>query len=291
MIGLYQGPFPVRCPLCRKNVELIEYPPPPKSGPDAPPLKRLRTAPFEGLAPGATSGDAETFLQAMSTAEDVAVAAAAQQALTALHQPAAADSSEDEVFGPEPALVVAARAGQLDEVRALLDRGEEGFDVNAIDVLRRTALMEAAQGGHMAIMIALLAVQGIDVNLTEGNGATALMMAAQLGHTEIVAALLASGCDVNTVDNDGDTALMLAAHNGHTETVAALLASGCDVNAADNDGATALMFPAQEGYTEIVAALLASGCNVNAAYNDGATALTLAAHNGHTEIVVALLAV
>ena len=69
MIGLYQGPFPVRCPLCRKNVELIEYPPPPKSGPDAPPLKRLRTAPFEGLAPGATSGDAETFLQAMSTAD------------------------------------------------------------------------------------------------------------------------------------------------------------------------------------------------------------------------------
>jgi hypothetical protein len=81
---------------------------------------------------------------------------------------------------------------------------------------------------------------GADINAKENDGATALMLAAQYGHLEVVRLLLLRGAEVNAQDRKGATALMLASQKNQLRIVRALLLKGADVNAKNNDGATAM---------------------------------------------------
>jgi hypothetical protein len=166
MIKLFRqaGPRPVLCPVCRADVELIEYPLPLTSSQgEPPPIKKMRTAP-QGIMPGATSGDAKAFLQAMGEAEDADVADAARQALDAILNDASdasdlfsvgddldGDDAADDVDGLPP-LALAAWSGQLGEVQAILDGADAGFDVNVGGAGGGrggyTALIVAAERGH-----------------------------------------------------------------------------------------------------------------------------------------------
>jgi ankyrin repeat protein len=56
----------------------------------------------------------------------------------------------------------------------------------------------------------LLLAAGADVNAKESHHMTALMWAAERGHIEIVQALLAVGADVHAKNIDGYTALDIA---------------------------------------------------------------------------------
>jgi ankyrin repeat protein len=67
--------------------------------------------------------------------------------------------------------------------------------VSARDNYGGTALIYAANHGYE--MVEALLTKGADVNAKANNGSTALMAAAQTGHIEIVEALLARGADVN----------------------------------------------------------------------------------------------
>jgi cytohesin len=64
------------------------------------------------------------------------------------------------------------------------------------------------------------------------DGSTALILAAQNGHLAVVEALLKAGADAARATTDGRTALHLAAQNGHTAVVEALLKAGADPNSA-----------------------------------------------------------
>lgn len=93
--------------------------------------------------------------------------------------------------------------------------------------LGRTALMFAAQNGHMDVVRLLLEDEK---QMVDGNGWTALMYAASNGHVEIACLLLDHEKCVQ--DNDGWSALMFAAYYGYTDMVGLLLSEERDLEIA-----------------------------------------------------------
>ena len=102
-----------------------------------------------------------------------------------------------------PSLPRLCQGGNLEEVRAALERGEE---VDQRDSQGSTGLMVAARNGHEAVVELLLQQPGLEVNLTdEEYHRTSLHEASIEGHTAIVRMLLAhpsSTCQ-NALDNSG----------------------------------------------------------------------------------------
>jgi len=77
-------------------------------------------------------------------------------------------------------------------------------------------LHDAALAGNLSEVTALLE-KGDDVDVKAASGATALFFAAYEGHLEVVKLLLEKGADVNAKDLRGKTALMWAVQKGRTE--------------------------------------------------------------------------
>jgi len=102
-------------------------------------------------------------------------------------------------------LIEAARWGDLEKVKKLLDRGA---DVNARDKDGWTPLHWASVHGHLDV-IKLLVERGADVNASN-HGWTPLHEAASRGHLNVVKFLVERGADVNARDREGRTPLDLA---------------------------------------------------------------------------------
>ena len=125
-------------------------------------------------------------------------------------------------------LMIAARAGDLEKVRALLASGAEP-DPTGI----ATPLFFAAQGGHLEIA-AILLDSGADPNALSNLG-TPLNIAARRGHLEIVSSLLQKGADPKLESGEFDnTPLHEAAIKGAVEIGQLLIDHGADVNARNN---------------------------------------------------------
>jgi uncharacterized protein len=75
--------------------------------------------------------------------------------------------------------------------------------------------------------------EGADVNARDCDGDTALMLAAERGHIELVKVLLKNGADVNAENLNGETALMRAAENDRAAAVKILLAHHANCDAGD----------------------------------------------------------
>ena len=90
-------------------------------------------------------------------------------------------------------------------------------------------LLKAAAAGDLAQVRALLE-KGTDIDHQAQTGATTLIVASQEGHEEIVQALLAKGAEIDHQAKNGFTALTIASQNGHEGVVQALLARGAEIN-------------------------------------------------------------
>ena len=152
-----------------------------------------------------------------------------------------------------PALVLAARSGDLDDVRGLV---EGGRDVNE------------AEGGKSI-----------------GFGFTALISAARKGHSGIVRFLLEAGADVNLANHAGSTPLIWSSICGHHAVVKMLLDWGAKVDQANSGGSTPLIYASSNGHYVVTKLLLTAGADVNHANNYGRTALSVADHYGHALII------
>ena len=110
----------------------------------------------------------------------------------------------------------AARAGDVAQVRALLDK--DAALVNALESAGWTPLHFAAQQGHQELAELLLA-RGADIHARlKYTGGTPLHVAASTGHASIVALLLAKGANANTTDDNEWTPLHRATSGSRTHT-------------------------------------------------------------------------
>ena len=229
----------------------------------------------------------------------------------------AAGSAVTGISANNKELIDAAERGDLKNVRKCISGGA---DVNVQNAQNTTALMLAAQNGHVNVVDVLIANKS-DVNLLSING-TALMHAAQNGHVNVVDVLIANKSDVNLRSINGtaliaavhhgniflikklidaradinllranrkDSALIIAAENGHIDVVRELIANGAHVNLINCRRVTALMIAAEKGHVGVVRELIKHGAEVNLHDFDKRTALLIAARNGHVEVLRVLL--
>lgn len=150
-------------------------------------------------------------------------------------------------------LMIAARDGDVESVRALLASGAEP-DPEGI----ATPLYFAAQGRHLAI-VELLLERGADPNARSDWG-TPLHIAARRGHIGVAKILLQHGADPNAKGGELDnTPLHNAAYVGATQMGRLLIAQGADVNARNKEFEPPVHLATERGRLQIAALLRKAG--------------------------------
>ena len=161
----------------------------------------------------------------------------------------------------DAAIIEAARRGDAEAVRSLLDGGA---DVNTAQGDGMTALHWAAQRGDAAVTDVLLAAAADVAAKTRIGNHTPLHVASRRGHVAIVVRLLEAGADPDALTtSSGVTPLHLAATAvGGADAVVALLAHGADADAREYSAdQTPLMFAAGSNRAAAVRALLRRGAD------------------------------
>ncbi|XP_075384259.1 2-5A-dependent ribonuclease [Tenrec ecaudatus] len=178
-------------------------------------------------------------------------------------------------------LIVAARTGDVEKARQLLERGA---DVNFQDEWGWAPLHNAVQNSKEDL-VDLLLHHGADPLLRKNNGATPFILAGIAGNVNLLRRFLSvKGSDVNECDFNGFTAFMEAAAYGKIEALRFLHEKGADVNLRRNPkeeqkklgkgGATALMDAAEKGQVDALTILLDEmDADVNIRDNMGRNAL------------------
>ena len=209
---------------------------------------------------------------------------------------------------PECALHGAAHAGDLEQVKLVLDHfGGRSASDDGNGLVDRgapadgtTALFYAAQAGHAHVVDHLLNMRGADPNAApRSSGATPLYVAVQEGHFEVVETLLHDPRTAAlTPTSEGVTPLMSAAHAPRARVLEALLVHSSAVRRAVNlrsprTGHTALHVSAIKGHAENVEALIEHSAGFldpnTQVHGSKATPLMYAAAQGHLAVVRALL--
>lgn len=158
-------------------------------------------------------------------------------------------------------VMAATHGNHVAVVDALL---KAGADVNLRDNRLDNPFLYAGAAGLLDIL-KLAHAAGADPTITNRFGGTALIPAAERGHVEVARYLLTeTAVDINHINNLGWTALLEAiilADGGprHQEIVRLLIDHGADVNIADKEGVTPLRHARSRGYREIQALLEAAG--------------------------------
>ncbi|GAA0161703.1 homeodomain transcription factor [Lithospermum erythrorhizon] len=182
-------------------------------------------------------------------------------------------------------LVSAARDGDLQEAKALLEYNPRLARYSTFGVRNSPLHYSAAQGHHE--MVSLLIESGVDINLRNYRGQTALMQACQYGHWEVVQTLILFNANIHRADYlNGGTALHLAALNGHFRCIRLLLSdfipsipNFCSMMRQRSTNKESILDFDECALLEVI----------NRPADGGITALHMAALNGHTEAVQLLL--
>ena len=212
-------------------------------------------------------------------------------------------------------LLDAAKAGDRDAVRALLDRdpalalearraagGAEAPIMAALyrghaDLANELAdrstspempldLFSAAALGRDADLDAALA-RGERVDGVADDGWTPLHLAAFFGHRAACERLLEAGADLRAVSRNAmaNTPLHAAVAGGHVDSALLLIERGAEVNATDAGGHSPLHIAAEAGYVPVVRALLARGADPHLVDAEERTPLARAAARNHEAVV------
>ena len=214
----------------------------------------------------------------------------------------------------------ALRAGDLAQVRALLD---SGTSAHGRDESGRTVLLHAASGSRvhsdpgLMDLLRLLIDRDADLDVQSSRGESAAGQLAQAGRFDGVALLLAAGADESPLhwtplmkavaigtladvqreaaalqaqggslevrDPFGRTAWLMAVHGGDVDKARWLAEHGADFTAAGDEGAPALFLAVQGHHAPMLRWLLQEGHDVEQTDDHGRTALMQAAEHGHEE--------
>nr|DAD27587.1 TPA_asm: hypothetical protein HUJ06_029055 [Nelumbo nucifera] len=182
-------------------------------------------------------------------------------------------------------LVSAARDGDLQEAKALLEYNPRLARYSTFGVRNSPLHYSAAQGHHE--IVSLLLESGVDINLRNYRGQTALMQACQHGHWEVVQTLMLFKANIHRQDYlNGGTALHFAALNGHSRCIRLLLV---DYIPSIPDFWNILRKRSAKGEHKMEFDEGALSKVINNPADGGITALHMAALNGHVESVQLLL--
>ncbi len=194
-------------------------------------------------------------------------------------------------------LLVAVKSGEIEVVKALLDRGAS---INFTDRDGYTPLIIAAALGEVDI-VRLLISRGAEINRS-GNAhhITALMYAVLRGHKNVVDVLVQNNADRNIILGDdiryqntsfstGCKTIHIAIKLGYVDIAKALLIDSEDVNSPGNSNNTPLMTAILYGLTEMVEHLVNCNVNINSQATSGATALIYAITKRRDDVVDLLL--
>ncbi|MBM3128373.1 MAG: hypothetical protein FJ009_07015 [Chloroflexi bacterium] len=215
------------------------------------PTRTLIPTLVPSVTPPRTDSNIETLTQELVRAAQAGDTRAVQQLL---HQGANINGRDDQ--GRTPVLA-ATHGNRVETARALI---QASADINLRDHRMDNVFLYAGAEGLLDILKLAIAAQA-DTRLTNRFGGTALIPAAERGHVEIVKELLThTDVNVNHVNNLGWTALLEAIILGsggarHTEVVRLLVAAGANVNLADASGVTPLTHARQRGFQHIVTIL------------------------------------
>ena len=162
-----------------------------------------------------------------------------------------------------PPLIIAARDGNLDFVKALLRyeanteaRGTIKDDGEVIEGC--TALWVAAAKGHFDV-VRLLIEQNADVDGRTSTNSTPLRAAAFDGRLDIVRYLVENRADVNARNDFNSTPLMVTCYKGHPNVATYLVKHGANINLQDNEGSSCLHYASKGGHFQLACELLALG--------------------------------
>lgn len=223
---------------------------------------RVASAVLVMLFAGCASGGTEADPKATAAADERLLAAAGTGDLPAL-QRALADGAFVDVRdgrGRTP-LMVATVARRADAFRALL---AAGADVDLQDDQRDNPFLYAGAEGILDIVRAAHQA-GADPTITNRFGGTALIPAAERGHVEVVRYLLTeTTVDVDHVNRLGWTALLeaIVLSDGdprHQQIVQLLIEHGADVDLPDGNGVRPLAHARTRGQTAVADLLAAAG--------------------------------
>jgi ankyrin repeat protein len=173
---------------------------------------------------------------------------------------AGADINAQDSRGRTP-VMAATHANRVETVGALISAGA---DINIRDNLKDNPFLYAGAEGLLDIL-RLTITAGADTRITNRFGGTALIPAAERGHVAVVEELLTrSDVDVNHINNLGWTALLEAivlsdGRPRHQQIVQLLIDHNADVTIADKDGVTPLQHARQRGFAEIARTLIQAG--------------------------------
>ena len=180
------------------------------------------------------------------------------------------------------ALWWAARYGNIDDVKRLID---EGTDMDVKDIDGEAPLHLASRWGHGEIA-ELLIIHGADPNAASIYGITPLHLAVREMRGDVIEVLLKHGADASARDLFGCTPLHDIADGGNGKIADMLVSAGADLEAKDINGTTPLHRAAREGNTEVVKKLLLLGADPEFKSYLGRTPLDEALLQGNNEEVV-----
>ncbi|GBG26832.1 Ankyrin repeat domain-containing protein 1 [Hondaea fermentalgiana] len=107
-------------------------------------------------------------------------------------------------------LIRLARHGDTKSLVAMVDKADGSIDIDGKSSSGKTALISAAEHGHVGTVIALFG-RGANLEETDLHGNTALLRAASKGHLEVLVMLLSAGASDVARNDKGESAVVLAA--------------------------------------------------------------------------------
>jgi L-histidine N-alpha-methyltransferase len=185
-------------------------------------------------------------------------------------------------------LLTAARCGQLGPLETLYT--EHGVSLEHTNADGKTALHEAAQGGHLECVRFLIRA-GAHVDSLKKADWTPLMLACTKQNLAVVEELVKGGASLSLVNKDGWTPFHIACREGHSDIIEFLLdtSPGC-WDTVSRNGRTQLHTAALHGKLETVRILLdRCGCKPDSVDSSGVTPLMDAAQGNHQEVAQCLL--
>ena len=226
------------------------------------PALRTAAAPAEARG-GTAAGKAREALAARDVPFEghafLSAAADGDLALVDLFLEAGMPAATRDAWG-NSALLEAARNDRVEVLRRLLERGAKAGDSPGGE----PPLVVAAEAGSLGCLAALLAAGASPdqpADPAKGPGGTALQRALAAESWEAARLLLEAGAGPDVAAPPLGPPLVLACESGHAPSVALLLGRGADPNGRAAGGATPLRAAAWNGHAEAVRLLLLAGAD------------------------------